>query len=202
MPGRSSRCKSAARGHLSRRAISAAGVGLRGRGQPAHRRGGVRGAGRRPAPTASPRRRPAPAAISPSAGMIPATTATTSCTRSPAAAMAAMPTTTGWPTAARPSASPRRTPIEIIEQRYPVLYRAICAARGLGRGRGAARRLRGRIRDRLRRGAARASFVMDHGRIGPQGALGGDDGAPNDVGSAAAACVMCRRICRRSRTFR
>ena len=33
----------------------------------------------------------------------------------------------------------------------------------------------------LRRGKARASFVMDHGRFGPQGALGGADGAPNQV---------------------
>jgi N-methylhydantoinase B len=33
----------------------------------------------------------------------------------------------------------------------------------------------------LRRGEARASFVMDHGRTGPQGALGGRDGAPNVV---------------------
>ncbi|TIX74373.1 MAG: methylhydantoinase, partial [Mesorhizobium sp.] len=31
------------------------------------------------------------------------------------------------------------------------------------------------------RGDARASFVMDHGRFGPQGALGGKDGAPNTV---------------------
>ena len=33
----------------------------------------------------------------------------------------------------------------------------------------------------LRRGEARASFVMDHGRFGPQGALGGEDGAVNEV---------------------
>ena len=33
----------------------------------------------------------------------------------------------------------------------------------------------------LRRGTARASFVMDHGRFGPQGALGGADGAVNEV---------------------
>jgi N-methylhydantoinase B len=32
---------------------------------------------------------------------------------------------------------------------------------------------------RLRRGEARASFVMDHGRFGPQGAFGGSDGGPN-----------------------
>jgi N-methylhydantoinase B len=34
---------------------------------------------------------------------------------------------------------------------------------------------------RLRRGAARASMVMDHGRVGPQGALGGADGGVNTV---------------------
>ena len=31
------------------------------------------------------------------------------------------------------------------------------------------------------RGNARASFVMDHRRFGPQGALGGQDGAPGTV---------------------
>src|SRR4029079_5155467 len=34
---------------------------------------------------------------------------------------------------------------------------------------------------RLRRGEARASIVMDHGRVGPQGALGGKDGGTNSV---------------------
>ena len=33
----------------------------------------------------------------------------------------------------------------------------------------------------LRNGEARASFVMDHGRFGPQGALGGEDGEVNKV---------------------
>jgi len=33
----------------------------------------------------------------------------------------------------------------------------------------------------LLRGDAKASFVMDHGRFGPQGVLGGKDGAPNKV---------------------
>ena len=33
----------------------------------------------------------------------------------------------------------------------------------------------------LRRGEARASFVMDHGRFGPPGVEGGMDGAPNVV---------------------
>ncbi|MEQ8826633.1 MAG: hydantoinase B/oxoprolinase family protein, partial [Parvibaculum sp.] len=33
----------------------------------------------------------------------------------------------------------------------------------------------------VRRGEATASFVMDHGRFGPQGVLGGCDGMPNSV---------------------
>ena len=33
----------------------------------------------------------------------------------------------------------------------------------------------------LRRGDARASFVMDHGRVGPPGILGGDPGQPNRI---------------------
>jgi N-methylhydantoinase B len=33
----------------------------------------------------------------------------------------------------------------------------------------------------LRRGEARASFVMEHGRVGPPGVLGGGAGAPNTV---------------------
>ncbi len=36
-------------------------------------------------------------------------------------------------------------------------------------------------RRKLRRGEARASFVMDHGRSGPLGALGGSDGGVNKV---------------------
>jgi N-methylhydantoinase B len=34
---------------------------------------------------------------------------------------------------------------------------------------------------KIRHGEARASFVMDHGRYGPQGALGGRDGGRNKV---------------------
>ena len=85
--------------------------------------------------------------------------AATSCTRSPAAATAATPTTTGSPTAARPSASPRRRRSRCMEQYYPVLFRRYRAARGLGRRRRAARRLRRALRGRAaaRRGARLAS---------------------------------------------
>ncbi len=72
-------------------------------------------------------------------------------------------------------------PIEIMEQQFPVLYRRYALREGSG-GAGARRGGFGvEYELELRRGEARASFVMDHGRIGPQGALGGGDGAPNVV---------------------
>jgi len=72
-------------------------------------------------------------------------------------------------------------PIEIMEQRFPVLYRRYALHEGSG---GAGRQRGGFGVDyevELLRGTARASFVMDHGRTGPLGALGGADGAVNRV---------------------
>ena len=72
-------------------------------------------------------------------------------------------------------------PIEIMEQAFPVLYRHYRLREGSG---GAGTHRGGFGLDymmELRRGAAKASFVMDHGRSGPQGALGGEDGAVNTV---------------------
>jgi len=72
-------------------------------------------------------------------------------------------------------------PVEIMEQAFPVLYHHYALRAGSG---GAGARRGGFGLDymvELRRGAAKASFVMDHGRFGPQGALGGADGAPNRV---------------------
>ena len=72
-------------------------------------------------------------------------------------------------------------PVEIMEQNFPVLYHRYALREGSG---GAGRHRGGFGLDyeiELRRGTARASFVMDHGRFGPQGALGGADGAPNEV---------------------
>ena len=72
-------------------------------------------------------------------------------------------------------------PVEIMEQTYPVLYRRYALHEGSG---GAGQQRGGFGLDyeiELLRGEARASFVMDHGRIGPQGALGGQDGAVNRV---------------------
>ncbi len=72
-------------------------------------------------------------------------------------------------------------PVEIMEQAFPVLYERYALREGSG---GAGRQRGGfglEYEVQLRRGNARASFVMDHGRYGPQGALGGQDGAPNEV---------------------
>ncbi|MEZ5797130.1 MAG: hydantoinase B/oxoprolinase family protein [Paracoccaceae bacterium] len=72
-------------------------------------------------------------------------------------------------------------PVEIMEQKYPVLYRRYALHEGSG---GAGRHRGGFGLDyeiELLRGEARASFVMDHGRSGPLGALGGQDGAVNRV---------------------
>lgn len=75
----------------------------------------------------------------------------------------------------------KTTPIEVLEQYYPVLFEAYSLHEGSG-GAGAHRGGFGvNYRIRLRRGEARASMVMDHGRFGPQGALGGRDGGTNKV---------------------
>ncbi|MCP5074157.1 MAG: methylhydantoinase, partial [Rhodobacteraceae bacterium] len=72
-------------------------------------------------------------------------------------------------------------PVEIMEQAFPVLYHRYALREGSG---GAGKQRGGFGLDyelELRRGNATASFVMDHGRFGPQGALGGRDGQPNTV---------------------
>jgi N-methylhydantoinase B len=72
-------------------------------------------------------------------------------------------------------------PVEVLEQRYPVLFEEY----SLHEGSGGAGRFRGGFGInyclRLRRGTARASMVMDHGRVGPNGALGGQPGGVNKV---------------------
>lgn len=72
-------------------------------------------------------------------------------------------------------------PVEIMEQKFPVLYRRYA----LHEGSGGAGKFRGGFgldyEIELLRGTARTSFVMDHGLRGPQGALGGSDGAVNRV---------------------
>ena len=68
-----------------------------------------------------------------------------------------------------------------MEQYFPVLYHRFALREGSG---GAGERRGGfgvHYEVELLRGDARASFVMDHGRFGPPGVLGGADGAPNVV---------------------
>ncbi|WP_048644930.1 hydantoinase B/oxoprolinase family protein [Nitratireductor soli] len=72
-------------------------------------------------------------------------------------------------------------PVEVMEQAFPVLYRRYALREGSG---GAGRQRGGfglAYEVELLRGEARASFVMDHGRTGPQGVLGGGDGKVNEV---------------------
>jgi N-methylhydantoinase B len=72
-------------------------------------------------------------------------------------------------------------PVEVLEQRYPVLFEEY----SLHEASGGAGQFRGgfgiNYRLRLLRGNARASMVMDHGRFGPKGAQGGADGGVNKV---------------------
>ena len=72
-------------------------------------------------------------------------------------------------------------PIEIMEQSFPVLYHRYALREGSG-GAGCHRGGFGlEYEVELRHAEARASFVMDHGRYGPQGVRGGKDGAVNTV---------------------
>jgi N-methylhydantoinase B len=75
----------------------------------------------------------------------------------------------------------KTTPIEVMEQFYPVQFEEYSLAEGSG-GAGEFRGGFGvNYKIRMRRGEARASMVMDHGRVGPQGARGGADGGVNRV---------------------
>src|SRR5512134_1544433 len=78
----------------------------------------------------------------------------------------------------------KAVPVEILEQRFPILMEEYALHEGSG---GAGQQRGGfglKYKVRLRRGTARASFVMDHGRTGPQGAFGGKDGGVNKVSVA------------------
>ncbi len=75
----------------------------------------------------------------------------------------------------------KTAPVEVMEQYFPVLFRRFAIHEGSG---GAGRHRGGfgvHYEVELLRGEARASFVMDHGRFGPPGVLGGGAGAPNVV---------------------
>jgi N-methylhydantoinase B len=75
----------------------------------------------------------------------------------------------------------KSTPVEVMEQHYPVLFEEFALHEGSG---GAGRQRGGfglKYKVKLLRGEARASFVMDHGRDGPLGAAGGRNGGVNEV---------------------
>jgi len=72
-------------------------------------------------------------------------------------------------------------PVEILEQRYPILfdhYRLRSGSGGAGQHRGG---MGVDYRLTLRRGIGKASFLMEHGRTGPPGILGGQAGEPNRI---------------------
>ncbi|MDP3416577.1 hydantoinase B/oxoprolinase family protein [Falsiroseomonas sp.] len=75
----------------------------------------------------------------------------------------------------------KTAPVEVMEQYYPVLFRRFAIHEASG-GAGAQRGGFGvHYEVELLRGEAKASFVMDHGRFGPPGVLGGGEGAKNIV---------------------
>ncbi len=75
----------------------------------------------------------------------------------------------------------KTAPVEVMEQYYPVLFRRFAIHEASG-GAGAHRGGFGvHYEIELLRGEAKASFVMDHGRFGPPGVLGGGEGAKNIV---------------------
>jgi N-methylhydantoinase B len=72
-------------------------------------------------------------------------------------------------------------PVEVLEQHYPILFEEYAlreGSAGPGRHRGG---FGVSYRTRLLRGEATASFLMDHGRTGPHGLLGGLPGACNEI---------------------
>ena len=72
-------------------------------------------------------------------------------------------------------------PVEILEQHYPLVFEEYALREGSG---GAGRHRGGfgvSYRIRLVRGEGKASFLMDHGRSGPPGLMGGQPGATNQI---------------------
>jgi N-methylhydantoinase A/oxoprolinase/acetone carboxylase beta subunit/N-methylhydantoinase B/oxoprolinase/acetone carboxylase alpha subunit len=72
-------------------------------------------------------------------------------------------------------------PIEVLEQHYPILFeeyalREGSAGPGLNRGGFGVN-----YRVRMLRGSGKASFLMEHGRTGPFGMLGGGPGGMNEI---------------------
>ena len=72
-------------------------------------------------------------------------------------------------------------PVEVMEQRYPLIFDEFMLHEGSG-GAGEHRGGFGvRYTLRMRDGSGKASFMMDHGKYGPPGVLGGEDGGTNRI---------------------
>lgn len=70
----------------------------------------------------------------------------------------------------------KAAPVEVLEQLYPIMFERYAIHEGSG-GLGQFRGGMGiHYRIRLREGQAKASMVMDHGKFGPPGAVGGEAG--------------------------
>ncbi|WP_075219340.1 hydantoinase B/oxoprolinase family protein [Acuticoccus yangtzensis] len=75
----------------------------------------------------------------------------------------------------------KNQPVEILEQRYPLLFERYNIREGSA-GAGEHRGGYGLdYRFRMLRGEGKASFLMEHGRFGPPGILGGEAGLPNRI---------------------
>ncbi len=75
----------------------------------------------------------------------------------------------------------KAAPVEVLEQLYPILFERYAIHEGSG-GKGEFRGGMGiHYRIRLHEGQARASMVMDHGKFGPPGAAGGEEGGRTKV---------------------
>lgn len=87
----------------------------------------------------------------------------------------------GLSNAAASISAAKTMPIERLEESYPVLfehYRLRTDSGGAGRRRGG---MGIDYQLRLLRGEGKASFLMDHGRVGPHGLLGGHRGGTNRI---------------------
>ncbi|MZR30044.1 methylhydantoinase [Sneathiella sp. DP05] len=72
-------------------------------------------------------------------------------------------------------------PVEVLEQRYPVIFDHY----SIREHSGGAGKYRGGFgvsyKVRMLRGSGTASFLMEHGKFGPPGILGGEEGACNEI---------------------
>src|SRR5215831_12177882 len=147
--------------------------------------------------SASSRRRPAPAAISDLGATIPRRTGIYIMYLFSGGGYGGWWHTDGLTNGCSSVGISETQPVEILEQHYPIVFDRFALREGSG---GAGRRRGGFGIDyqiRLLRGEAKASFLMDHGRVGPPGLLGGSPGAVKRLPSARPTWFLLRRISRR-----